>query len=160
MEFFDELKKHVPEREWQMLGQPKFFGIKNAKVHAPVRPGSGWELRGMLRDAITMGNLEAGGVVPKVLCEDSPAAKARKTGMGRMLDACKQLAAAKALTTAVVTPDWPRSSVLVAAGGAEPVLVARISAAGQPLVESAGCSAIFGVGSGELERAFVAARSA
>ena len=80
--------------------------------------------------------------------------------MGRMLDACKQLASAKALTTALVTPDWPRSSVLVAVGGAEPVLVAWLAAAGQPLVESAGCSAIFGVGSGELERAFVAARRA
>ena len=52
------------------------------------------------------------------------------------------------------------SSGMVAIGGAEPVWVARISAAGQPLVESAGCSAVFGVGGGELERAFVAARRA
>ena len=99
-------------------------------------------------------------MVPKVLCEDSPAAKSRKTAMGRMLDACKLLAMAKALPSPVVTPDWPNSSVAVSVGGAEPVLVARISSAGQPLVDSAGCGTIFGVGCGELERAFVSARRA
>jgi hypothetical protein len=160
LDFFAELKTHMPASYSEMLGTPKFFGLRNVKVHVPVRTGTAGELRGIVRDAITIGNLELGGVTPKVMCEDSPSARARKSAMGRMMDACRSLGLTRGLAACAVAPDWPGSAVSVGSGGNEPVLVARISPTGQPLVDMEACRAVFGVAGGELERAFVAARRA
>ncbi|MFM7980687.1 MAG: hypothetical protein ACKPKO_15345, partial [Candidatus Fonsibacter sp.] len=61
MEFLTALKSKMPTSYVEQLGAPKFFGIKNAKVQVAVKPGTTWELRGIVGDAVEMGSLELKG---------------------------------------------------------------------------------------------------
>ena len=159
--WYEGMLNHVPSHYQAYLGQPRFFGLRNVKVHLPAKAGQAWETRGILRDAIEMHQEELAGCKPKVVCEDSPANRSRKAAMGRMMDACRRLAATHCMGNGTVVPDWPNSAVCFQRSeSAEPILVARVTESGQPVVLPEGVQKAFGCDGPELERAFASARRA
>ena len=60
-----------------------------------------------------------------------------------------------------VVPDWPNSAVCFQRSeSAEPILVARVTESGQPVVLPEGVQKAFGCDGPELGRAFASARRA
>ena len=79
--------------------------------------------------------------------------------MGRTMDACRQLAASRSMDNCTVVQNWPNSAVCLQPPEAgEPILVACVTEAGQPVVLPEGVQKAFGCGGAELERAFASAR--
>ena len=118
-----------------------------------------WELRGVVMDAILHGDLQLGGVTPRVTVEDNPAGLAAKITIGKLLDGAKALLASKKLIGWEPVPDWKSKAVRCISGGqAGEHEVAPVSATGQPIFVAEAVQLVFGAEVAEFERHYALAR--